>query len=124
MGVLALAGPLGVSNACGVRSCTRAGQPGAELRVPHTEANFLLKEMGFALARKHARRLRALSLLLLAGVPALVLLPAHTWPALRVPAAAILLPAVTCGVFIERWLFFAEARHVVMTYYQPQGRSG
>lgn len=101
--------------------------PGSQVRNfehPHTEANFLLKEMGFALARKHARRLRALSLLLLAGVPALVLLPAHTWPALRVPAAAILLPAVTCGVFIERWLFFAEARHVVMTYYQPQGRSG
>lgn len=100
--------------------------PGSQVRSfesPHTESNFLLKEMGFALARKHARRLRALSLLLLAGVPALALLPTQLWPALRGPAAAILLPSVMLGVLVERWLFFAEARHLVMTYYQPQGGS-
>jgi DMSO reductase anchor subunit len=25
--------------------------------------------------------------------------------------------SVTAGLFVERWLFFAEARHVVMLYY-------
>jgi DMSO reductase anchor subunit len=26
-------------------------------------------------------------------------------------------PSVTIGLFIERWLFFAQAKHVVMLYY-------
>lgn len=97
--------------------------PGSRVRVfeaPHTEANFLLKEMGFALARKHARRLQGIALLLLAGIPVLVLLPAQVWPVLRVPAAVIVLPSVMLAVLVERWLFFAQARHVVLTYYQPE----
>ena len=33
---------------------------------PHTEENYLTHEMGFVLARKHARRLRAIALVLIA----------------------------------------------------------
>lgn len=84
--------------------------------APHTETNYLLREMGYVLARRHRGRLRvlALSLLLLALAFAL--------PALFVGAAVgWLLPALLAaqlGVFIERWLFFAEARHVVTVYYR------
>ena len=87
---------------------------------PHTEANFLLKEMGYALARKHAQRLRPIALLLFAGVPVAVLLPALAWPAWR-PLAALLAPGLfLAGVLVERWLFFAQARHTVMTYYDAR----
>jgi DMSO reductase anchor subunit len=35
-------------------------------------------------------------------------------PTVAAAAAALCFAA---GVFIERWLFFAEARHAVMNYY-------
>jgi len=65
---------------------------------PHTEANYLTREMGF--------------------VPALSALPVWLLP--HVDAAPLLLVAAASallGAFVERWLFFAEARHVVMQYY-------
>ena len=85
---------------------------------PHTEANYLTKEMGFVLARKHSRRLRVIAIVLFALVPALCALPIWLWvhsnaaPWLLIAAVSILL-----GAFVERWLFFAEARHVVTLYY-------
>lgn len=97
------------------------GLPQREVTVferPHTEANYLTREMGFVVARRHARRLRIAAALLFALVPLLLL----GWT-LAVPvssampwwiAAAV---SATVGAFIERWLFFAQARHVVMTYY-------
>jgi len=88
------------------------------LDPPHTYENFLQKEMGFQVARKHAQKLRWLAALLgfavpLAGTLAAVLLsdPWHTALAVVVALSASL------GVVIERWLFFAEARHVVTLYY-------
>ena len=85
---------------------------------PHTEANYLLKEMGYVLARKHAARLRSLAVLLFAFVPALLALPAwlfvHLDPAPWLVAAAI---SALVGTAVERWLFFAEARHLVTLYY-------
>ncbi len=85
---------------------------------PHTEANYLTKEMGFVLARKHASRLRLLALLLFALVPALCALPvwfaasSNTAPWLIIAALSALL-----GTFVERWLFFAQAKHLVTLYY-------
>ena len=38
-------------------------------------------------------------------------------PALNTPSAWIALLSGMTGIFIERWLFFAEARHTVMLYY-------
>jgi DMSO reductase anchor subunit len=86
--------------------------------APHTEANFLLREMGYVLARRHARRLRWLSLGAIAGVPLLAMAAAQ----LSVGGEAILallgVVAQMTGLFIERWLFFAQARHVVTGYYR------
>jgi DMSO reductase anchor subunit len=72
--------------------------------------------MGFRLARKHAARLRGMAGVLAASV-LLALALAWCWPdadALWAPLAVL---AASAAVFIERWLFFAEARHVVMLYY-------
>ncbi|MCL1634903.1 dimethyl sulfoxide reductase anchor subunit [Luteimonas sp. SX5] len=96
------------------------GLPGREVEVferPHTEANFITKEMVFVVAREHSRRLRRLALGLFAGVPVLAAVAIALWP----KAAAGLFPlTVVCmlaGTFVERWLFFAEAKHVVSRYY-------
>jgi DMSO reductase anchor subunit len=87
------------------------------LEAPHTEANYLLREMGYVVARKHARRLRRISALLLGPVPACLL----WWASTDSGDAALALGTVASlmiGLFIERWLFFAEARHIVVSYYR------
>ena len=38
-------------------------------------------------------------------------------PAAAAAASLVAALAVTAGAFVERWLFFAEARHVVTLYY-------
>lgn len=85
---------------------------------PHTEANYLTTEMGHVLARKHARKLRVIAVLLFAAVPALCALLA--WGATplgaTLPMTVAALSAML-GAAVERWLFFAEAKHVVMLYY-------
>jgi len=85
---------------------------------PHTEANYLTREMGFVLARKHAGKLRGIALLLFALVPALCLLP--VWLLVHIDATPWFLVAALsalAGTLVERWLFFAEAKHVVTLYY-------
>lgn len=97
------------------------GLPGRDVSVferPHTESNYLTREMGFVLARKHAKTLRAIAVVLFALVPALCALPVWLLPhgdatALLWLAAA----AFQAGAMVERWLFFAEAKHLVMLYY-------
>jgi sulfite dehydrogenase (quinone) subunit SoeC len=86
--------------------------------APHTEANFLQKEMGFAIARKHSAKLRRITLHLAFVIPLLLTLVALAgagWP--YVAAAVAAAPIATLGVLMERWLFFAEAKHTVTLYY-------
>jgi len=87
------------------------------VEAPHTEANYLTHEMGFVLARKHAARLRRITLVLVGGIVPLLALLAIALPIAAVPFAVLATTAAALGVFVERWLFFAEARHVVMRYY-------
>jgi DMSO reductase anchor subunit len=95
-----------------------AGGTVRSLEWPHTEENYLLKEMGFRIARKHSARLRQITQLLAFALP--VLLLAATF-ALSWPFAAVLsvLAAIVqfAGMLVERWLFFAEAKHTVTLYY-------
>ena len=84
---------------------------------PHTEANYLTREMGFVLARKHARKLRIIALLLFAGIPLLALLMAWLLPTTAVADLWLAALSSIAGAFVERWLFFAEAKHMVMLYY-------
>jgi DMSO reductase anchor subunit len=87
--------------------------------APHTEENYLLKEMGYKVARKHAEKLRLIALALGFTVPAilaaLALLEAEGWMSVALLGLATLGNAV--GTLTERWLFFAEARHTVTLYY-------
>jgi sulfite dehydrogenase (quinone) subunit SoeC len=85
--------------------------------APHTEENYLTHEMGFVLARKHARKLRAITLVCAFAVPGLLALLALALPSIRVPASWLALLVGMTGIFVERWLFFAEARHTVMAFY-------
>lgn len=84
---------------------------------PHTEANYITREMAFVLARKHARALRLLALALFAVAPLLLFALALAGMLPWAPALALLALAAMAGAFVERWLFFAEARHVVTLYY-------
>ncbi len=79
----------------------------------HTAGNYLLREMIFVVARKHAEKLRLIALGLAALVPALLLALAPSGPGTFALAALIHL----IGAFAHRWLFFAEAEHVVGLYY-------
>jgi DMSO reductase anchor subunit len=84
------------------------------LDVGHSHGTFLSNEFGFVVARRYDRLLRALALALAFGVPlAFLLLSAERrWQAML----AIALCAVI-GLLVERWLFFAEARHTVRLYH-------
>jgi len=96
------------------------GLPGRTVQTfeaPHTEANYITREMVFQIARRHASRLRLLAYALFAGVPLLLTLLGLMTPSSVVfilPLAAL---SILAGVFVERWLFFAEARHIVSLYY-------
>ncbi|HEY6941658.1 dimethyl sulfoxide reductase anchor subunit family protein [Dokdonella sp.] len=86
--------------------------------APHTEENYLLHEMGFMLARKHARALRRIALVAAFAVPALLAAVALALPAVQVAIAWLALASGLAGLFVERWLFFAEAKHAVTAYYR------
>ena len=79
----------------------------------HTAGNYLLREMIFVVARKHAEKLRWIALGLAAALPAVILALAPLDPAAFALSALIHLT----GAFAQRWLFFAEAEHVVGLYY-------
>jgi sulfite dehydrogenase (quinone) subunit SoeC len=83
---------------------------------PHTEANYLTREMAYVVARRHSRRLRRLALALFTLVPLLCILAATSLPAAAIWYSVAALSALG-GAFIERWLFFAEAKHLVTLYY-------
>jgi sulfite dehydrogenase (quinone) subunit SoeC len=92
------------------------------LDAPHTEENYLMREMGFRVARKHALRLRIIATLLAFLVPLMLTVLAGAALSGGLPWLAALLTilaalATTAGVLTERWLFFAEAKHTVTLYY-------
>jgi sulfite dehydrogenase (quinone) subunit SoeC len=90
------------------------------LDPPHTQPNFVMREMGYQVGRRHAEKLRRISVALLFMLPivAELLLLLDLSNSLRVALAAVATLGVTLGVLTERWLFFAEAEHVSMLYYR------
>lgn len=95
------------------------GLPGrtvTQFERPGTEANYITREMAFVAARRHSRRLRLLAVVLFAAVPVACMLLA--WQQIAVaPLLAIAALSALTGAFVERWLFFAEAKHLVTLYY-------
>ncbi len=93
--------------------------PVRQFEAPHTAENYVMQEMGYRIARKHAKKLRRIALAFGFVLPALLvagslLLPGAIGAAMLAVLAAVLALA---GLLVERWLFFAEAKHVVTLYY-------
>ncbi|MBO6902768.1 MAG: dimethyl sulfoxide reductase anchor subunit [Rhizobiaceae bacterium] len=93
-----------------------------QLEPPHMTDNYLTREMGFRVARKHARKLWLIALVMGCGVPAVLLAGLAVFPE-SAGSTAVLVTLVSvlslmAGIMVERWLFFAEARHAVMNYYR------
>jgi sulfite dehydrogenase (quinone) subunit SoeC len=84
----------------------------AVFEQPHTGGNYLLREMIYVVGRKHAQKLRGIALLGAAVLPGVLLL-------LPLGAAGTVLAFAVhlVGAFAARWLFFAEAEHVVGLFY-------
>ncbi len=88
------------------------------IESPHSEDNYLLNEMGFQIARKHAARLRLVALALGFVFPFIAIFAAlNVQPQFQVIFAILAVLAGLIGIVTERWLFFAEAKHVVTLYY-------
>ena len=86
--------------------------------APHTEDNYLLQEMGYRIARKHAAKLRRIAIGLTFLAPlVLTVATLAVGGAAAFVAATLAVPLMMVGLLIERWLFFAEAKHTVMLYY-------
>jgi len=103
-----------------VASATSLGSRGRVrmLEAPHTEENYLLKEMGFRIARKHRRELRRIARLAGFAVPALAsLCGLLLGGAAGGIVAGLGVASAALGLVAERWLFFAEAKHTVILYY-------
>ena len=107
-GALANSGTnLATATGLGTNGNVRAFEP------PHTGTNYLLKEFAFVVSRKHSMKLRLIAIALFAVIPLLLLLlaPFSHW------LAVLALISHLGGAFASRWLFFAEAEHVVGLYY-------
>ncbi|MBS27309.1 MAG: DMSO reductase [Alphaproteobacteria bacterium] len=88
------------------------------LESPNSSANYIMREMGYGIARKHAARLRTISMVTGALVPIVALVLAGFLGGMPALAAVVLaLLGTAIGVLVERWLFFAEAQHSAMLYY-------
>jgi DMSO reductase anchor subunit len=95
-----------------------AGGTVRSVEWPHTEQNYLLKEMGYRIARKHAAKLRLLAQLFGFALPLLATaIAAATGGGIAKITSLIAVLTQAPGMLVERWLFFAEARHTVTLYY-------
>ena len=79
---------------------------------PHTGSNYLMREFIHQVGRKHAQKLRIITIGLAFVVPIILLL----LPFNHILALLAVLSHIA-GVLTLRWLFFAEAEHVVGLYY-------
>ena len=102
---------IGTATGLGSRGKVRAFEP------PHTGSNYLLREFVHVVGRKHAAKLRMLALGFGFVLPlALLLVPMHD-VVFKHLLALIAVIAHLIGISTSRWLFFAQAEHVVGLYY-------
>lgn len=99
----------------GTNLASATGLQGGTIRAfepPHTGTNYLLREFVHVVGRKHSRNLRVIALTLGFVLPiVLLLLPFNHM------LAGVAVVSHLAGVLVARWLFFAEAEHVVGLYY-------
>lgn len=89
------------------------------LDTGHTHGTFLTQEFGFQLARQKAGLLKVVVFGLGFALPGLMLVSVFNQQGGQAAAIVAVLAGMT-GAAVERWLFFAEARHVVNLYHGAQ----
>jgi DMSO reductase anchor subunit len=89
------------------------------LDTGHTHGTFLTQEFGFQIARQKAGLLKAVVFVVGFALPGLMLVWVFNQQGGQV-AAMVAAAAGILGAAVERWLFFAEARHVVNLYHGAQ----
>mgnify|MGYP001198938398 CR=1 FL=1 len=87
------------------------------LDPPNTGANYVQEEMGYQIGRKHANKLRHICTITLFIIPITLGLIAIATPSLGLLFSFTAVFSAAIGIVIERWLFFAQAKHVVSLYY-------
>ena len=101
-------------------SATGLGAEGATVRAfepPHTGSNYLLREFVHVVGRRHAQKLRAIALILGFALPVLLLVLPVDSSLVKHLLAAFAVLSHMAGIAVSRWLFFAQAEHVVGLYY-------
>jgi DMSO reductase anchor subunit len=88
------------------------------LDAGHTHGTFLTQEFGFQVARQYARLLKVFVFVAGFIIPLLVLSGAFGAASGSLAIVATVLALL--GLIAERWLFFAEARHVVNLFHGAQ----
>jgi DMSO reductase anchor subunit len=89
------------------------------LDTGHTHGTFLTQEFGFQLARQKAGLLKIVVFVLGFALPGLMLVWVFNQQGGEM-AAIVAVATGIIGAAVERWLFFAEARHVVNLYHGAQ----
>lgn len=84
---------------------------------PHTGQSYLTKEMVHIVGRRHAMKLKLIAFVLMTMLPWLILV---VLPFSHLLAGLAVLSHIG-GVLTARWLFFAEAEHVIGLYYGAHG---
>ena len=97
---------LATATGIGIKGSLRSFEP------PHTGTNYLLREFVYLVGRKHASKLRIISLILMIAAPTLIFSMPLTYITI-----IIAISTHVVGLFVSRWLFFAQAEHVVGLYY-------
>ncbi|MDE4174354.1 dimethyl sulfoxide reductase anchor subunit [Phaeobacter sp. PT47_59] len=102
---------IGTATGLGDRGTLRAFEP------PHTGSNYLLREFTYVLGRKHALKLRVIGFALAFALPIALMIIPFSGLMLKHLMAGLAVLLHIAGVACLRWLFFAEAEHVVGLYY-------
>ncbi len=89
------------------------------LDTGHTHGTFLTQEFGFQVARQQASLLKIVVFVLGFVLPGLMMVWVFGQQGEQI-AAMVAVVAGLAGAAVERWLFFAEARHVVNLYHGAQ----
>ena len=88
------------------------------LERPHAMGNYLTNEMAFRVARKHLSKLGWIEVVLGLALPTVLLfLSLLIGSGLAGFLQVLATVSLMAGLFVERWLFFAVAKHAVGLYY-------
>lgn len=107
--------------ASSVETATQLGKLGTvkPFEPPHMGPNYLTREMGYRLPKSKSTQSRGLAVALGLIIPILLYCIVFVYQDSGVANVSrmLLFCFVFFGIFISRWLFFAESRHTTMLYY-------